>query len=117
MSAGRSIAARLHDILEAIEGIRQVTAGIDLAAYEADWGARRATERGIEIISEASRHLPDDRKRAHPDIPWREIARIGNKLRHEYQRIEDRVLWNVVQRDLALLAMAVRAMLATLDEP
>ena len=112
--AGRTIAARLQDILEAIEGIKRTTAGVDFAGYE-DWAVRRATERGIEIISEASRQLPADRKREHPDVPWREIAGIGNKLRHEYQRIEDRVLWNVVQRELEPLEMAARAMLADLD--
>jgi uncharacterized protein with HEPN domain len=115
--ASRSIAARLHDILEAIEGIKRTTAGLDFADYEEHWAVRRATERGIEIISEASRHLPADRKREHPDVPWREIAGIGNKLRHEYQRIEDRVLWNVVQRELEPLERAAREMLAGLDEP
>jgi uncharacterized protein with HEPN domain len=114
--ADRSVAARLYDILEAIEGIRRTTAGLDFAGYEEDWAARRATERGIEIISEASRHLPADHKLQHPDIPWREIAGIGNKLRHEYQRIEDRVLWNVVQRELEPLERAAREMLAGLDE-
>jgi uncharacterized protein with HEPN domain len=41
---------------------------------------------GLEIISEASRHIPDDLKELAPDIPWRQIAAIGNLLRHEYQR-------------------------------
>lgn len=113
----QSVAARLQDIIEAIEGIRQVTAGLDLSTYERTWVVQRATERGIEIISEASRHIPDDLRQAWPNIPWREIAAIGNKLRHEYQRIEDRILWNVVQRDLAPLEDAARTMLAGLDEP
>ncbi|HEB79602.1 MAG TPA: DUF86 domain-containing protein [Rhodospirillales bacterium] len=44
---------------------------------------RRAVERGIEIISEASRQIPPEMKSNYPDIHWQEIASIGNLLRHE----------------------------------
>ena len=61
---------------------------------------RRAVERGVEIISEASRYIPDELKQQYPHIYWREIAGIGNLLRHEYGRIDDRIMWRVVQRYL-----------------
>ena len=71
---------------------------------------RFAVERGVEIISGASRRIPDDLKARHGHIPWREIAGIGNVLRHDYERIDDRELWRVLTRDLPLKA-AVEAML------
>jgi uncharacterized protein with HEPN domain len=59
---------------------------------------QRAVERGLEIISEASRSLPDDLKQRAPMIPWPAIAAIGNILRHEYQRVEARLVWNITQQ-------------------
>jgi uncharacterized protein with HEPN domain len=45
-----------------------------------------------------------------PNIPWAEIMAIGNVLRHEYHRISNRVIWNVVQQHLPALKAAVLAM-------
>lgn len=51
---------------------------------------RDAIERNIERISEASRRLPDDLKAGYPSIPWRDIAGIGNVLRHGYDAVARR---------------------------
>jgi uncharacterized protein with HEPN domain len=71
--------------------------------------------RGIEIISEASRHIPAALKARHPDIPWREIAGIGNVLRHGYEAIDDREIWRVVSRDLPPLKVTIEAMLREVE--
>jgi uncharacterized protein with HEPN domain len=70
--------------------------------------------RGLEIISEASRHLPEDMKARHPEIPWRKVAGIGNVLRHEYTRVAADALWRLVRDDLAALDQACRTELAAL---
>lgn len=56
---------------------------------------RAAFERFVEIISEASRHLPDAIKDKHPTIEWRNVADIGNHLRHAYHRADAEILWNL----------------------
>jgi uncharacterized protein with HEPN domain len=56
---------RLTDIVEAIERIRSEISDISLDAFEADWRRQWLVERGVEIISEASRHLPGDLKVRH----------------------------------------------------
>ncbi len=60
-------------------------------------------ERGIEIISEASRRLPPEMKVRHPAIPWAKVAGIGNVLRHDYERVAYDILWHVVHDDLPKL--------------
>ena len=75
--------ARLTDIIEAVEPIRSEIAGLTLQNLESDKRKHWLIERGIEIISEASRHLSDELKAGRPEIPWSKVAGIGNVLRHE----------------------------------
>lgn len=103
----RSIEARLVDILDAISGIRQALAGHDFDSFLATWHLQKATERGLEIISEASRHIPADLKLLHTGVPWAEIAGIGNVLRHDYQRVEPLIIWNIVQEHLNPLEQVI----------
>jgi uncharacterized protein with HEPN domain len=73
---------------------------------------QRAIERGLEIISEASRGIPEGQKSAHPGVPWTQIAGIGNIRRHEYHRVEPTIVWNITQTHLPSLSMAIGQMLA-----
>jgi uncharacterized protein with HEPN domain len=63
----RSLVPRLTDIVEAIERIHGVLENISLQEFETDWQRQWLVERGIEIISEASRHLTDEMKARHPE--------------------------------------------------
>jgi uncharacterized protein with HEPN domain len=112
MARPSSPVARLTDIIEAIELIRTEMAGVTLAAFEPDRRKRWLVERGIEIISEASRHLSDELKGRHPTIPWSKVAGIGNVLRHEYEDVAHDVLWHVVRDDLPPLEQTCRQELA-----
>jgi uncharacterized protein with HEPN domain len=109
----RSILLRLTDTRDAIRGIADLTAGVSYEAFVQNWGMQRAVERGLEIISEASRHVPDDYKALASDIPWRQIAGIGNLLRHEYQRTDSLLIWNIVSEHLPSLAEAVNRLIQT----
>lgn len=104
--------ARLVDIIEAIELVRSETAGVTLQSLESDKRRRWVIERGIEIISEASRQLTDELKARHPEIPWPKVAGIGNVLRHEYERVAHDVLWGVARDDLPPLEKVCREELA-----
>ncbi len=106
--APRSVTLRLIDMVEAIDLVTAELDGVALAAFATDRRRQWIVERGIEIISEASRHLDDDLKQRHPSIPWRKVAGIGNILRHEYQRTAYDVLWHVVRHELPPLAQACR---------
>jgi uncharacterized protein with HEPN domain len=110
--ASRSAAPRLYDIIQAIEHIQSETIGITAGEFEASWQKRWLIERGIEIISEASRHLPIELKARHPEIPWGKIAGIGNVLRHDYERIAPDVLWGVVRDYLPIFDRACRSEMA-----
>lgn len=112
----RKIGPILREIIAAIDGIQAAVAEKTFADFQNDWLLRHGAQRAIEIISEASRHLPDQLKAKHPNIRWRSIAGIGNVLRHEYHAISDRVIWNVIQAELPPLKSAVDTMGAALKE-
>ncbi len=99
----RIMSPRLADMIEAIERIHHVLDGVSLELFELDWEKRWLVERGLEVISEASRHLPEDVKARHPAIPWQKVAGIGNILRHAYDHIAPDVLWKLAQADLIAL--------------
>lgn len=110
--ATRSIALRLVDIIEAIEHIRDELGNISIESFEADWRKRWLVERGMEIISEASRYLPEELKERYPEIPWRKVAGIGNILRHDYENIAAPILWKLNATDLLFLERICREELA-----
>jgi uncharacterized protein with HEPN domain len=112
----RGVRAGLEDILEAVDGIQALPGGVPYAQFLTAWHLQRATERGLEIISEASRSIPEGMKMLEPDVPWREIAGIGNLLRHEYQRVEPLIIWNIVEQHMDRLAIAVRHLLGELED-
>jgi uncharacterized protein with HEPN domain len=96
----------MQDAIEAVVG------DATPQSFAKSWGMQRAVERGLEIISEASRHIPADVKARAPGIPWRQIAAIGNLLRHEYQRTDVTATWNIVAEHLPPLASAIKQLIA-----
>jgi uncharacterized protein with HEPN domain len=114
--AARSSLLRIHDMMEAIEGIDQAIKGKSYRDYQRSWVLRSAVERGIEVISEASRHLARELKSHHKDVRWADIAGIGNVLRHEYQRVDNQIVWKAVRDDLPALKVALLSMKASLEK-
>jgi uncharacterized protein with HEPN domain len=108
----RSAIPSLTDIVEACALLRAIRDRTNADAFEKDRETRWTVERGIEIISEASRRLPEELKGRHPTIPWKKIAGIGSVLRHNYDSVSGPVLWVVLQQDLEPLELACGAELA-----
>jgi uncharacterized protein with HEPN domain len=97
----------VRHILEAIANIEADIAGYDFERFRADRRTRQLVERNLEILSEASRRLPNEYKDREVQIPWRAIAGIGNVLRHDYHETYPTVLWDTCEKDLKPLKDAV----------
>ena len=97
----------LRDILHHIDLADALLVGFDLATFQADIRTVYAVTRCLEIISEASRRLPDALKARHSMIAWRQMAAAGNVYRHEYEDVAAHFVWDTVQRDLKSLRSAV----------
>ena len=100
-----TLADRLQHILQAIDDCEAILKRQNREAFATDRLSRLAVERALEIISEASRHIPKELKEREATIAWQRMADLGNRLRHVYHRIDPDVLWDVVKQDLPALRL------------
>ena len=110
----RSPRLRLSDILEEARFVAGVSRGRSAVDVVADPVLRRAVERSLLIISEASRHLPETLTGDHLHIPWHEIRRIGSVLCHDYEHIDPDVIVKILTHELEALEHACETILASL---
>jgi uncharacterized protein with HEPN domain len=61
---------RLQDILDAIAKIRRYTAGMDFSSFASDDKTVDAVVRNLQVIGEASRHVPTEQRERHSHVPW-----------------------------------------------
>lgn len=115
MAPSKSPRLRLLHMRDEIESLSIELAELSFQTYRKSYTLRRTTERAIQIVSEAARALPEELRARHPGAPWADIIAIGNPLRHEYHRIDDKVLWQTATDDLPKLLPVILAMLAEFD--
>jgi uncharacterized protein with HEPN domain len=108
MPSDRESTARwLIDIHHHIALPERFVCGMDYEAFRDDDRTVYAVTRCLEIISEASRRLPDDLKARYPDIEWREMAAAGNVYRHDYEDVEARWVWRTMTTKLPPLRVVI----------
>lgn len=101
----------LLDMLEACENIKWLTAGMDLAQFLTDKRTRWAVERQLSILGEASYILGRTRPDLAGRVPeHRDIVRFRHVLIHHYSQLQDDMVWDVVENDLAALEHTLRAL-------
>jgi uncharacterized protein with HEPN domain len=97
-----------NEIKKNIELARQFVADLSLDDFLNDRKTFYAVIRALEVISEASRRLPESFKEKHPEIPWKDIAGAGNVYRHNYEEVLETMVWQTVQHSLTALEKAVQ---------
>jgi uncharacterized protein with HEPN domain len=112
MSGDRSERLYLTDIRDAIDRILDYTSK-ERGDFIAGPRTQDAVGRDIEIIGEATRGVSDATRTAHPEIPWRDMADMRNKVIHDYFRADLEVVWDVVTNDLRPLRQQIDGLLAT----
>jgi len=105
----------LTDILRNIDLARSFVEGLTFAEFRQDIRTVYAATRCLEVISEASRRLPQALKLRHPDIPWSDIAGAGNIYRHDYEDVLDETIWHTIQNALVPLRAVVERELGSLS--
>lgn len=101
----------LGHILEAIQDIEQY-AGAGRDTFMTDTMRQDALLRKLEVIGEAVKNLSENSKQRRPEIPWRQIAGMRDRLTHDYFGVDLALVWVTVEKDVPALKAAVEALLA-----
>jgi uncharacterized protein with HEPN domain len=110
-----SIKLALYDIRDNVLLAREFVEGLSGEGFSASRLHVYAVTRALEIISEASRRLPDDLSDRHPELPWRSIRDVGNFYRHQYDNVAASYVWETVTVHLPPLLAAVVAEIEGLE--
>ena len=116
MTTERHFTLFLMDILDACDACSEFVEGITLQGFHADLKTKLAVERGIEIVGEAASNVPQHVRQVAPNIPWRRVAGMRNRLAHEYFAVHHGIVWNTVHQFLPPLRTSVERLLATFSE-
>jgi len=116
MAASKRPHLRLLHIRDEIDGMASALQNVTFVDYQESYTLRRAAERAIQIVSEAAKSLPSEMLARHSEAPWNAIIGIGNILRHEYQRVDDRRLCEIVTVHLPELRPVIMAMIDELKD-
>ena len=101
----------LVDILEAIGNIKEYTAGMGYEEFIQDKKTRDAVVRNLEIIGEASKNVPDDVKEKYPEVNWKAVTGMRDKLIHEYFGVSSMIVWETIQNDILIFEHQIKNIL------
>jgi len=111
----RTYADYLRDILDMITKVQRFVSGVDMAEFEVNEEKVFAVIRALEVIGEAVKYIPETERECYPQIPWRAIAGMRDKLIHGYFVVSVNRVWATVQQDLPPLQQVITQMLEKLE--
>lgn len=112
-----AVSSALRDIEHHINLATHFIAGVDYEAFCDDTRTIYAVTRCLEIISEASRRLPNEMKAQYPSIAWKNMAGAGNIYRHDYEDVAAKLVWDTVQLALPPLRDVITREIAASNKP
>ena len=98
----------LRHILDEVEYLVNRTQGLTQPAFSEDETLKRAFVRSIEIIGEATKKIPNNFKRKYPDIEWRAMAGMRDKLIHDYLGVDYDLVWDVASNRIPMLGQELK---------
>ena len=106
----------IHHILDEIDFILSHISDMDYESFVRDPTVKRAFVRSLEIIGEASKKIPDNVRVTQPDIEWRKITGMRDRLIHDYFGVDYTIVWDVATTKLSELRIKLQNLLETIEK-
>jgi uncharacterized protein with HEPN domain len=104
----------IRDMLGSVDAVREFVEGMTLEDFRGDRRTIFAVTRAIEILGEATKRIPKSVRDKYPEVPWKEMAGMRDKLIHEYFGADVDTLWHTAQEDIPQLGVLVSRLMVEL---
>ncbi len=104
-----------HDILSAIDETEEFIGGMSFEEFTQDRKTINAVIRSLEVLGEATKNISQELRDKSPDIPWKYMAGMRDKLIHGYFGVDLRIVWTVVKEELPPVRPQIIECLKQLD--
>lgn len=105
-----------EDIHDSIRKVRKYTDEMPFSDFTHDEKTIDAVVRNLEILGEASKNIPEDLRKKHPNIPWKQMMGLRNLVAHEYFGIDYEILWQIVKKDIPKLEPLIIEALSRMEK-
>ncbi|MCK5701546.1 MAG: DUF86 domain-containing protein [Cyclobacteriaceae bacterium] len=112
----RSILEYFHHILTELEYIKSSSANITLEKFLIDETLKRAFARSLEIIGEAVKAVPEEVRQNNPQIEWKAMAGMRDKLIHHYFGVDYELVWDIVENQVEELIFQIKTAIKEIEE-
>jgi uncharacterized protein with HEPN domain len=104
----------LHDILHYMSAVEKFTAGMSFDEFAEDEKTIYAVVRGIEVVGEATKHIPNSIRSKYPMIPWKDMAGIRDRVIHGYFVVDLEIIWKTATEEFPELKPEIKRIVSHL---